>query len=237
MLYRAIIGVVPIDHPELQAFIKGFRLPCRNSAKCVASAFRNVKAQMAFQAVRSVAGGSEAFLTTTWTSYISSFDAFEGHIQFLQACNTTVNFGLHLTNFLKGSGIPCPHLFDEARPYFSPLIDLSKVEDIGFRPRVFCWAATGSPSLTLKSEKFRCISLCCFYYRALADPKRWQITFTDERHVLSADKIVFRTCLRQVFIPMKPILEFLHAPGNIEEAINNYFLLEILLAIGNYTVM
>ena len=30
VLYRAVVGAEPFNHPELQAFLKGFRLPCRN---------------------------------------------------------------------------------------------------------------------------------------------------------------------------------------------------------------
>lgn len=30
MLYRAIVGPEPGNHPEIQAFIRGFRLPCPN---------------------------------------------------------------------------------------------------------------------------------------------------------------------------------------------------------------
>lgn len=30
MLYSATIGTVPPEHPELQAFMKGLRLPCAN---------------------------------------------------------------------------------------------------------------------------------------------------------------------------------------------------------------
>ena len=30
MLYRGVIGSEPLDHPELQAFKRGFMLSCRN---------------------------------------------------------------------------------------------------------------------------------------------------------------------------------------------------------------
>jgi hypothetical protein len=30
MLYRAIVGPAQTDHPDIQAFLRGFQLPCRN---------------------------------------------------------------------------------------------------------------------------------------------------------------------------------------------------------------
>jgi hypothetical protein len=37
-----------------------------------------------------------------------------------------------------------PKTFAEAKTHFNRLVDLSKIEEDGFRSRVFCWAATGS---------------------------------------------------------------------------------------------
>lgn len=49
-----------------------------------------------------------------------------------------------VTDFLKGSGVPCPHQFDEAKVYFNKIVDLDQINANGFRARMFCWAVTGS---------------------------------------------------------------------------------------------
>ncbi len=58
--------------------------------------------------------------------------------------NHDTTFDSLLTSFLKGSGIPCPSLFYGVRDHFNSIIDLSCIDDDGFRARTFCWAATGS---------------------------------------------------------------------------------------------
>jgi hypothetical protein len=52
-----------------------------------------------------------------------------------------------ITNFLQGSGIPCPTLFAEVQDGFSSLVSLDKIDTKSFRPRMFLWAATGSPTV------------------------------------------------------------------------------------------
>ena len=52
-----------------------------------------------------------------------------------------------LTKFLKGSGIPCPRLFDQAKAQFNDLVNLEQIDEPSYRSKMFCWAATGSPSL------------------------------------------------------------------------------------------
>jgi hypothetical protein len=107
------------------------------------------------QVLRSFPGGSEAFFNIVWATNISSYDSLEPQLlvrgpprSFIRANGSTVlDFPVFLTSFLSGAGIPCPTLFAEAQPHFSNVIDLSRVDDAGFRSRMFCWATTGSPSL------------------------------------------------------------------------------------------
>jgi len=58
--------------------------------------------------------------------------------------DSDTSFSSLLKDFLKGAGIPCPQLFDDAKIHFNPIIDLEHIGNGGFRSRVFCWAATGS---------------------------------------------------------------------------------------------
>ena len=94
-----------------------------------------------------------------WTSHISSYANLVDHVSFVEpplalqsqlqhamvALNDLgANFTSLVTDFLQGSGVPCPHLFDEAKIYFNKIVDLSQIDADGFRARMFCWAATGS---------------------------------------------------------------------------------------------
>lgn len=56
-----------------------------------------------------------------------------------------VTFESLLVRFLKGKGIPCPRLFANATEHFDNIVELDRIEDENFRPRMFCWAASGSP--------------------------------------------------------------------------------------------
>ena len=95
-----------------------------------------------------------------WTSQIKRYEDLELRIRYRPPSTSTsaitfasfptpgTTFRTILSNFLRRSGIPSPTLFSDAQSHFSPLVDLSKIDDPSFRPRMFCWAATGSPSLT-----------------------------------------------------------------------------------------
>ena len=54
-------------------------------------------------------------------------------------------FSSLLTDFLQGQGVPIPELWADVEAHFNPIVDVQNVNDGGFRARVFCWAATGSP--------------------------------------------------------------------------------------------
>lgn len=111
------------------------------------------------QVIKSWDGGSESLFSLLWTSHISSYANLKEHLFFVfpsvtlrnqleSALNilndTGSDFASLLTDFLKGSGVPCPDLFDDAKVHFSNLVDLSQIHNDGFRARMFCWAVTGS---------------------------------------------------------------------------------------------
>ena len=95
-----------------------------------------------------------------WTSAITSYESISDHISFFQsppgldaaiasvAGDTRATVQSLVEEFLQGSGIPCPAKFDELRGGFNTLIDLDKIDTLGFRARVFTWAATGSPTIS-----------------------------------------------------------------------------------------
>jgi hypothetical protein len=67
--------------------------------------------------------------------------------------------------FLQGSGIPCPILFDDLKPTFNPLPDLSQVGTPAFRSRMFAWAVTGSPFVDPDSDEVLvCVFLFMIYF-------------------------------------------------------------------------
>lgn len=94
-------------------------------------------------------------------SQIQNFDSIRDYINIrtspqLPPLIPTIRFATGLSgftyeslfrDFLSGQGIPCPQLFSEARETFGNLVDLTQINTLAFRSRVFCWAATGSPLL------------------------------------------------------------------------------------------
>ena len=108
------------------------------------------------QFIKSFQGGSERFFALMWMSHISSFANLEPHLRILSPSTAWQNelrralsdgsaaFESLITFFLKGIGVPCPALFADAKPHFSRCVDLSNIDQDGFRSRMFCWAATGS---------------------------------------------------------------------------------------------
>lgn len=111
-------------------------------------------------------GGSESFLNMVWTSHIKSFEDIESQLRFTSPAtlnlpaevfssydsNSPLTFKHLVDVFLKGSGIPCPGLFAEAQHHFNSsllTLPMDKIDHQSFRPRIFCWAATGSPSIEI----------------------------------------------------------------------------------------
>jgi len=123
--------------------------------------------------VKSWEGGSERLLNLLWTSHISSYANLEPHLR-IQPPSTQWQTQLHaalsdytssfeslITDFLKGTGIPCPGLFADAKTHFNRLVELelSNIDRDGFRPRMFCWAATGSCDREINAGRIQVISI------------------------------------------------------------------------------
>lgn len=103
-------------------------------------------------------GGSSAFWSLIYTSRITCPDDLLDRTTIVQPDSSVVALcpGLDLTalltNWIRGQGIPCPGLFEEFVTSFDSIIDLTTLDSPGFRARMLCWAATGSPSLEIGSD-------------------------------------------------------------------------------------
>ncbi|KAF9473603.1 hypothetical protein BDN70DRAFT_816990 [Pholiota conissans] len=241
MLHRAIIGPEPFTHREIQAFIEGFKMPCRRTG------FNMTKIKTL------VEGGSESFLNMIWTSHIKSFEDIRPHIHLsepsqnvslqlqeaLSLCSG-ISFEQLLHTFLKGSGIPCPKLFEDALNHFAPVVDCSKIDDdMGFRSRVFYWAATGSPSIEINSLGIT-MSLCESSDTEYAPG----ITQREREAMIDAGKICFKTCISQMKVPAKHIIVLARGtytsnaePHSFQAAFDHWLLCEILNSLGNHSIL
>ena len=106
-------------------------------------------------------------------SHILSYANLEPHLQIqppstqhqieLNAAlsNYAFDFEHLIVHFLKGTGIPCPELFADAKTHFNHLVnfELNNVDQDGFRPRILCWAATGSCDREINAGGIQVISI------------------------------------------------------------------------------
>ena len=166
MLYRAIVGPAQPDHPDIQAFLQGFQLPCRNGYR-----FTNVSigffglhltpTYLSSQFIKRVEGGSDMLMSILWTSNITSPADFIPYVSIRSSSSDvarqlaaavpdpSMTFSFIIKQFLQGSGVPCPGLFEEAKPHFTAnLVDLSSIGVPSFRSKIFSWATTGSVSIS-----------------------------------------------------------------------------------------
>ena len=71
------------------------------------------------------------------------------------------SFSSLLTDFLEGSGVPCPQLFEDAKIHFDPIVDLETINNDGFRSRIFCWVSSGSCDRQTDAPRIT-VSFLCF---------------------------------------------------------------------------
>jgi len=121
------------------------------------------KSNMLLQLCKLVEGGTEALLNHLWSSQIKSYEDIRTHLRFsdlsppvarelsLSLTRHSIGFEQLLANFLQGKGIPSIAHFEQAKPHFSTAVDLNGIDNQNFRPRMFCWAITGSPTIDVGS--------------------------------------------------------------------------------------
>ncbi|KAJ7228014.1 hypothetical protein B0H12DRAFT_233568 [Mycena haematopus] len=246
MLRTALISPHPPSHTELEAFFIGFKMPCRNGFNFT-------------EVLRSTPGGSASFITRIWASVIHDFDSLQPSLtvrcpnrptleQMTGADTSHLIFSMNLCDilydFLKGTGIPCPGLFREARPRLSSSIPFDDVDSPAFRSRALCWAATGSPHVELD------------------DSRGVHVHWVDDQdQVYHADAVAraalmkwgtisFRSCYRTARLPVLHLIELCSRsypahdvagnptePHTLQQAIESWLLIEILAGISNHTIL
>jgi hypothetical protein len=195
-------------------------------------------------------GDSSTFLSRTWTSIIHDFDSLRPYLIIRTSAVdlgsspvASMDLSAMLQRFLQGSGIPCPAHFAESKLHFSRLIPLHQIDTDAFRSRALCWAATGAPHVEFE------------------DHQRLEVTFvgpddlgyepsTELRGVMMRQgKISFRTCFRSARIPLSHLVDLCSRsypakdkggsniePFTMQQAIDDWLLVEILNGIGDHTV-
>jgi hypothetical protein len=173
MLYRAIVGPALPDHPDIQAFLRGFQLPCYNgfrftdvSVSCVIlPSLSSSQTYLYSKFIKRVEGGSEMLLSILWTSNITSPTDFIPYLNIRSSSSdvarqlaaavpdVSMTFSFIIKQFLQGTGVPCPGLFEDAKHHFTAnLVDLSNIGELSFRSKIFSWATTGSVSINTNED-------------------------------------------------------------------------------------
>ncbi|KAJ7178259.1 hypothetical protein C8R46DRAFT_1346449 [Mycena filopes] len=242
MLFRAVLGPNSFNHPELQRFIRGFRLDCRNGFNLPA-------------AIRNFEGGSEPFLSLIATTAILSADSVLPHLHPTSPTNIAtyltslrshtgdpaITFQKLVENFLRAVGIPCPVQFAGGRGAYHRIIDLSKINTPAFRPRMLVWAATGSPFLDPSSDPVTLGPI------GAQDAGYGPHGSNDDTRALYANHGTFhlQTCFRTIRYPVQHVLRLAQAQygpgsgseaGDFQEAFDYWFLDQCLRGIGRHNM-
>ncbi|KAJ7433976.1 hypothetical protein FB451DRAFT_1470353 [Mycena latifolia] len=235
-LCNPLLGIPNPQHPEVVAFRQGFELRCRNGFTLPS-------------AIKRFEGGSETFLSSIATSFISDPGTLISKLDFttpgpqtLLAWTTSLRnetgqgdltFEGVFQNFLNGCGIPCPNQFEHARGSFSPLIDLTRMESPGFRARMVAWAATGSPFIP-SDGKIHVGPVATLDGR-----------YAGENAILYARQGIacFRTCSHSMFYPATYVLDLASnqynedtEPSSFQNAFDDWMLRQCLVAIGRHSM-
>ncbi|KAJ4467376.1 hypothetical protein C8J55DRAFT_565241 [Lentinula edodes] len=149
-------------------------------------------------------------------------------------------FDAWFEDFLLGVGTPCPTLLNCAKDRFNSMVKLEDISESTFRLRSFAWAISGVPRRILDYLKLE-------VYLVEDDDDQYG---PGEGHSASLQQYLlhgtcsFRTCLREMRIPASYLIQLLKAdysprsePATAYQAIHNWLLLQILEAIGDYTII
>ncbi|KAE9393326.1 hypothetical protein BT96DRAFT_999572 [Gymnopus androsaceus JB14] len=245
MLHNSVIGKLGIDCQELQAFLKGFRLP--------------VPGGLTFPEIaRSYLYGSGAFIAKAY-NFIETFEDLSSNLEInfdhlnpadesrlINALDsapqpyTRKTFEFILKDFLEATGIPCPTLFDsQVKGRISPIVPLSEAETPTFRLRSFTWAIGGAPFLRAGTQTTMEIILVsdddrAYICRRSDEPRRAEFLLNG---VCS-----FKTCFQEMRIPVSHLIRLLGGVyttetefKNVRDAIHFWLFRQILEAIGSHT--
>ncbi|KAJ7584524.1 hypothetical protein C8J56DRAFT_789594, partial [Mycena floridula] len=247
VLYRSIVGMHPSTHPELQAFMDGFKLTTSNGFEFPATISNTYP------------GSFEAFLSlvslTKITGYdsIADFTSFHvpGGASFEIALGTTLlspvpfRFKTFFINFLKGRGSPVPSAWNNAIPHFTPGLPLDQVDEPFFRARMFTWAVTGSPELKTEIQQGRhAINVCFIIYGDGG------MSSNTRRMYAQNGQLCIHTCINTILVPS---LYFNTVAQNVIGAnqgatpdqqaasivagLEHWLLVQVLNAIGRHSIV
>ncbi|KAK7037157.1 hypothetical protein R3P38DRAFT_3311664 [Favolaschia claudopus] len=142
LLYQSCIGSDGSElpsHLDVAVLARNFRLPCRHGFTLT-------------RYLKGCAGGSDRFLANAMASALGALtliprlsirpaDDLQQPIAQAMGGESLIDI---ISDYLLGSGIPCPDLFGEARSQglFPDVVDLSLVDNNNFRAQMLTWAVS-----------------------------------------------------------------------------------------------
>ncbi|KAJ6552969.1 hypothetical protein B0H19DRAFT_949959, partial [Mycena capillaripes] len=239
LVHNAVLGPEIHGHPEAGAFFSGVELQCADGFSFLA---------------RSYPGGVDFYLAHAWTSQIVDFYSVERLLVISEPDRPSLirDFGLdapvldaegRFLDFLKRTGNPCPALLEDGKSHFDPAVidELPNIDLPSFRPRMFCWATTGSPFLD-PDPNFDSHDPMVVHF-VLPGDAFYNDDPATSAAIMAQGLISFRTCSRTARIPISKLLQLYSVvyptpdASTFEDAIDNWFLLQILNAIGKVSML
>ncbi|KAF8230858.1 hypothetical protein L208DRAFT_1473398, partial [Tricholoma matsutake] len=237
MLYQAIVGPAPPDHPDIQSFLHGFYLPCHNGFH-----FPNF--------IKHIEGGTEILISMLWASNVTSPSDLLPYLQIRTLSSDVVHqlaaavpdssmtFSSIVQQFLHKTGVPCPTLFEDAKPHFTAnLVNLSDIGPVSFCSKILAWAATGSVSINTNDAGISIMLISNYDYLYCLGER-------DRPTMLENGKICFRTCLKEARLPLSWLVKLAcHRysgdvePSSFHAAVHHWLLCECINAIGSHSIL
>ncbi|KAJ7323309.1 hypothetical protein DFH08DRAFT_711904, partial [Mycena albidolilacea] len=239
LVHNSILGPEVHGQLETEFFCSGVELQCAGGFSFFA---------------RSYPGGTEFYIANSWTSHISDYRSLEPLLivsqpdprELLSTFGRpvpTLDAEVLFTNFLQRVGTPCSALLEAAKPHFDAAVlhELPNINLPSFRPRMFCWATTGSPFLEPDPDANAHDPIVVHFI--LPDDAFYSDNSASSASNMRQGLISFRTCSRCARIPMSTLLDlhFVTYPtadaATFEQAVDNWFLLQTLNAIGKVSML
>ncbi|KAF6744449.1 hypothetical protein DFP72DRAFT_1078515 [Ephemerocybe angulata] len=238
LLYQSLFGPDPPTHPSGKPSSKGL----------LCDAHRLILHHR--QLIREFEGGSETFFSLLWSNAVH-WDTLGPLVRYpepslrvaeaLTVAGIPMSFGELFSEFLEGTGIPCPNRFAEVKASFSDLVDLSGVDHPDFRSRVFVWATTGHPFLDPELDSI------CVHVRS-SSSRTGMLTPTQHALMHDQGKFAFGTCGRRMHIPEDHLVRMMEAtypppdsvtgePASFKDAFAYWAFTELINSIGEHSAI
>ena len=157
ILFRAVVGSEPLNHPEILAFRHRFDLMCSNGFRFTeVCCFRYLRCNSLI--LSRCSSHSLAAVNHSWQrpihlmSHVSSFETLYEHLDSSNPVRTEMEpirqvLGIPLLSlttilldFLHGKGAPCTQLLSSISVHFPSVVNLTCIGEDGFWAKHFCWA-------------------------------------------------------------------------------------------------